>query len=53
MIQIITTFGWSFYSKKENYVGKTKLKNYFYLKDNKNYVGGFCIKIHFTCLSKC
>ncbi len=29
------------------------LKNYFLLKDDKNYVGGLCIKIHFICLSKC
>ncbi len=29
------------------------LKNYFQFKDNKNYVGGLYIKIHFTCLSKC
>ncbi len=28
------------------------LKNYFQLKDNKKYVGGLYIKIHFTCLSK-
>jgi exonuclease VII large subunit len=25
---------------------------YFHLKDDKNYVGGFCIKIHFIHLSK-
>jgi len=29
------------------------LKFYFHLKDNKNYARGLCIKIHFTCLSKC
>jgi hypothetical protein len=28
------------------------LKNYFHLKDDKNYVVGFYIKIHFICLSK-
>jgi hypothetical protein len=28
------------------------LKIYFHLKDDKNYVGQFCIKIHFICLSK-
>ncbi len=28
------------------------LKSYFYLKDNKNYVKGLYIKIHFICLSK-
>jgi hypothetical protein len=28
-------------------------KNYFHLKDDNNYVGGLCIKIHFICLSKC
>ncbi len=27
-------------------------KNYFHLKDNKNYANNFCIKIHSTCLSK-
>jgi hypothetical protein len=27
------------------------LKNYFLLKDDKNYAGGLCIKIHFICLS--
>ncbi len=29
------------------------LKIYFHLKDDKNYVGGLAIKIHFICLSKC
>jgi hypothetical protein len=29
------------------------LKNYFHLKDDKNYVVGFYIKTHFVCLSKC
>ncbi len=33
--------------KKNNW-----LKSYFYLKDDKNYVKGLCIKIHFICLSK-
>jgi len=28
------------------------LKNYFQMKDNKNYVEGHCIKINFICLSK-
>jgi hypothetical protein len=28
------------------------LKNYFHLKDNKNYVEGICIEIHYICLSK-
>jgi hypothetical protein len=28
------------------------LKNYFHLKNDKNYVGGLYIKIYFTCLSK-
>ncbi len=28
------------------------LKFYFHLKDDKNYVGGLCIKIHFIYLSK-
>jgi hypothetical protein len=32
---------------------KSLLKKYFHLKDNKNYVGDLCIRIHFTCLSKC
>jgi hypothetical protein len=29
------------------------LINYFHLKDNKNYVGDLCIKIHFICFSEC
>jgi hypothetical protein len=29
------------------------LKFYFQLKNDKNYVGGLCIKIHFILLSKC
>jgi hypothetical protein len=28
------------------------LKSYFYLKDDKDYVGSLFIKIHFICLSK-
>jgi hypothetical protein len=28
------------------------LKNYFHLKEDKNYVGGLWVKIHFICLSK-
>ncbi len=28
------------------------VENEFHLNDNKNYVGGLCIKIQFTCLSK-
>jgi hypothetical protein len=31
----------------------TLLKNYSHLKDDKNYVKRFCIKINFICLSKC
>ncbi len=27
-------------------------ENYFHLKDDQNYVGQLCIKIHFICLSK-
>ncbi len=46
------TFGFDvFHLNKHNYVEKTiVLHNYFHLKDNKNYVEGLCVKIHFTCL---
>jgi hypothetical protein len=43
-----------FHLNKHNYVEKTKLlKLYFCFKNNKNHVGGFCIKFHFTCFFKC
>jgi hypothetical protein len=29
------------------------LKIYIHLKDNKNYIKGLYVKIHFICLSKC
>jgi hypothetical protein len=53
LIQVISqkTFGQVFDSNEHKYVEKNKfLKNYFHLKDKKNYVGGLCIKIHFICL---
>ncbi len=45
-------FGWIFHSKKENYVEKTKLKNDFYLKDNRNYVEGFLYQNSFNMFIK-
>jgi hypothetical protein len=40
------------FSFKRAYVEKNiLLKNYFHLKDDKNYVGGICIKFHFIYLS--
>jgi len=47
------TFGQVFHSNEHKCVEKNIfLKNYFHLKDEKNYVKNLCIKIHFICLSK-
>jgi hypothetical protein len=42
-----------FHSNKHKCVEKKHFVEYLYLKNYKNYVGGFCIRIHFICLSKC
>jgi hypothetical protein len=39
-----------FHANKYNYVEKTNfVEIYFHLKNNKNYIGSLCTKIHFTC----
>jgi hypothetical protein len=55
LINVISqkTFGQAFHSNEHKFVEKNiLLKNYFHLKDNKNYVGGLCMKFHFICFIK-
>ncbi len=55
LIHVISqkTFGQVFYSNKHKCEEKKHfVKNYFHLKNDKNYVGSLCIKIHFICLLK-